>query len=378
MCEACGTPRYGSSTRPSSGPSHAHDDDAGAVQVALHSTGAKRQDIRNLGKQDLWREVSGISVGVGDRSQLMDGSEGGSDGPSRFASQRGRGGRGGALARGPEEAAPSRGGRGGGGDRGARGAGRGGRGGGRGGRGASSSSSSFSSITPEESIADRPAGEMVLSRGGHQRRTTDVRGGFRSDGGDAAAVGGDDRGLNQNIALPVAPFAKQRDIPLSTGDLRRQAEAKAEADANYSDDDDEGDEGDRKPQRQRKQQQQQQKQQDSTTLTATSNVLKGYGGYMSTHIDWNEEPIEVEPFPATNRPPLSRAPGKSNPRSDVLTVLCVGEKPSIAATVASALANGAEIRYESGKGTPVHEFEGMFQGWKAKYRVTSVTGHMYR
>ncbi|CAK7348924.1 unnamed protein product [Dovyalis caffra] len=57
-------------------------------------------------------------------------------------------------------------------------------------------------------------------------------------------------------------------------------------------------------------------------------------------------------------------------------VLMVAEKPSIALSIASALSRG---QMHSRKGTTeVHEFEEMFLGFPAHYKVTSVFGHVFR
>jgi DNA topoisomerase-3 len=58
------------------------------------------------------------------------------------------------------------------------------------------------------------------------------------------------------------------------------------------------------------------------------------------------------------------------------TVMCVAEKPSICNSIANALARGGEMR-SSGKSPPVHEFEGSYLGARARYRVTSVLGHVF-
>ncbi|XP_020684389.1 DNA topoisomerase 3-beta isoform X2 [Dendrobium catenatum] len=56
-------------------------------------------------------------------------------------------------------------------------------------------------------------------------------------------------------------------------------------------------------------------------------------------------------------------------------VLMVAEKPSIALSIASALSHG---RMSTRRGsTDVHEFDGMFQGFHAHFKVTSVTGHVF-
>jgi len=59
-------------------------------------------------------------------------------------------------------------------------------------------------------------------------------------------------------------------------------------------------------------------------------------------------------------------------------VLMVAEKPSIAATIASALGGGAEAsRGGISRNCPVFEFSGAFRGKPAQFRVTSVTGHVF-
>lgn len=56
-------------------------------------------------------------------------------------------------------------------------------------------------------------------------------------------------------------------------------------------------------------------------------------------------------------------------------VLMVAEKPSIALSIASALSHG-QMTTRRGA-TEVHEFDGMFLGFHAHYRVTSVIGHVF-
>ncbi|KAJ6973215.1 DNA topoisomerase 3-beta isoform X1 [Populus alba x Populus x berolinensis] len=57
-------------------------------------------------------------------------------------------------------------------------------------------------------------------------------------------------------------------------------------------------------------------------------------------------------------------------------VLMIAEKPSIALSIASTISGG---QMHSRKGTTeVHEFEGMFNGFPAYFKVTSVTGHVFR
>ncbi|XP_010926666.1 DNA topoisomerase 3-beta isoform X3 [Elaeis guineensis] len=56
-------------------------------------------------------------------------------------------------------------------------------------------------------------------------------------------------------------------------------------------------------------------------------------------------------------------------------VLMVAEKPSIALSIASALSGG---RMSTRRGsTDVHEFDGMFRGLHAHFKVTSVIGHIF-
>nr|VDC88728.1 unnamed protein product [Brassica oleracea] len=56
-------------------------------------------------------------------------------------------------------------------------------------------------------------------------------------------------------------------------------------------------------------------------------------------------------------------------------VLMVAEKPSIALSIATVLSHG-QMSTRRGS-TEVHEFDGMFRGFKAHYRVTSVIGHVF-
>ena len=58
-----------------------------------------------------------------------------------------------------------------------------------------------------------------------------------------------------------------------------------------------------------------------------------------------------------------------------VNVLMVAEKPSIAATVANAL-SGGDFDSQRG-GMPVHEYEGDFRGFPARFLVTSVAGHIF-
>ncbi|KAF6173205.1 hypothetical protein GIB67_023777, partial [Kingdonia uniflora] len=53
----------------------------------------------------------------------------------------------------------------------------------------------------------------------------------------------------------------------------------------------------------------------------------------------------------------------------------VAEKPSIALSIATSLSGG---RMSTRRGsTDVHEFDGIFLGFQAYYRVTSVIGHVF-
>ena len=64
---------------------------------------------------------------------------------------------------------------------------------------------------------------------------------------------------------------------------------------------------------------------------------------------------------------------------DGLLVLMVAEKPSIAQTVANALAAGQHVAKRKGVSpvAPVYEFSGVFRGYAARFRVTSTVGHMW-
>lgn len=57
------------------------------------------------------------------------------------------------------------------------------------------------------------------------------------------------------------------------------------------------------------------------------------------------------------------------------TVLMVAEKPSIALSIASHLSRG-QMSTRKGS-TDVHEFEGMFRGFRVHFKVTSVMGHVF-
>eukprot|EP01039_Chlorochromonas_danica_P016157 gene16157-19084_t len=62
------------------------------------------------------------------------------------------------------------------------------------------------------------------------------------------------------------------------------------------------------------------------------------------------------------------------------TVFMVAEKPSICTSVAEALfrSNHHAGKPESrNRSPPVYEFDGHFQGRAAKFRITSVTGHLF-
>mmetsp|Transcript_50103 Transcript_50103/g.119228 ORF Transcript_50103/g.119228 Transcript_50103/m.119228 type:complete len:1075 (-) Transcript_50103:35-3259(-) len=62
-----------------------------------------------------------------------------------------------------------------------------------------------------------------------------------------------------------------------------------------------------------------------------------------------------------------------------IIVLMVAEKPSIAMTLAGALSAGAKVRKRRGVSpvSPVYEYEGIFKGYKATYRITATTGHVF-
>jgi len=47
-------------------------------------------------------------------------------------------------------------------------------------------------------------------------------------------------------------------------------------------------------------------------------------------------------------------------------VLCVAEKPSLAASIATFLARGAQIHARTGGPLPVHEFDGSFRGRRCR------------
>jgi hypothetical protein len=90
-------------------------------------------------------------------------------------------------------------------------------------------------------------------------------------------------------------------------------------------------------------------------------------------------PVEVAPASKIRGPPLPVVSKPAHrPRRDGsrLTILHVAEKPLIASTLARALSNG-QASERRGIVTPVHEFDHLFQGQLAHFRVTSVTGHVY-
>ncbi|MES1921050.1 hypothetical protein MHBO_002648, partial [Bonamia ostreae] len=55
--------------------------------------------------------------------------------------------------------------------------------------------------------------------------------------------------------------------------------------------------------------------------------------------------------------------------------LIVGEKPSVALSVAKALSNN-NFQSKKSFATPIHEFTGSFQDKRTVFRCTSVTGHV--
>jgi hypothetical protein len=57
-------------------------------------------------------------------------------------------------------------------------------------------------------------------------------------------------------------------------------------------------------------------------------------------------------------------------------VLCVAEKPSIAASIAQYCSLNGNCRTRSSR-PPVHEYEADFMGQSASFKITSVTGHVY-
>ena len=65
-------------------------------------------------------------------------------------------------------------------------------------------------------------------------------------------------------------------------------------------------------------------------------------------------------------------------RKGIISVLMVTEKPSIAKTIAQILSNNTAKETKGiFKPCPVWRYEGDFKGFKASFKVTSVTGHMY-
>lgn len=64
--------------------------------------------------------------------------------------------------------------------------------------------------------------------------------------------------------------------------------------------------------------------------------------------------------------------------SGPINVLMISEKPSIAKTISEILSgNKAKEGKSIFKPCPVWQYQGEFKGFKANFRVTSVTGHMY-
>ncbi|KAI8089922.1 DNA topoisomerase [Halteromyces radiatus] len=59
-----------------------------------------------------------------------------------------------------------------------------------------------------------------------------------------------------------------------------------------------------------------------------------------------------------------------------ISVLMVAEKPSLADALSRLLAPGGHFKTRKGT-TPVHEWEGVYESQPAKYKFTSVTGHVY-
>jgi DNA topoisomerase-3 len=61
-----------------------------------------------------------------------------------------------------------------------------------------------------------------------------------------------------------------------------------------------------------------------------------------------------------------------------LKVLMVAEKPSIAQSISEALSDGKYVKRKGRSPVcPVFEYEGVMCGQKARFKVTSVAGHVY-
>jgi len=64
-----------------------------------------------------------------------------------------------------------------------------------------------------------------------------------------------------------------------------------------------------------------------------------------------------------------------------VTVLMVAEKPALATAIALALCPGGPTSVTKRKGaspsSPVHEYDGIFRGHPARFKVTATTGHIY-
>jgi DNA topoisomerase-3 len=60
-----------------------------------------------------------------------------------------------------------------------------------------------------------------------------------------------------------------------------------------------------------------------------------------------------------------------------LTIMMVAEKPSIAKTISEVLSKDPRSNQGIHKPCPIWTFDGIFKGFKAKFKVTSVAGHMY-
>lgn len=59
----------------------------------------------------------------------------------------------------------------------------------------------------------------------------------------------------------------------------------------------------------------------------------------------------------------------------MIGVLCVAEKPSLAAAIAKLLSGGSSVERHGSQS--VHEFVAAFEGHDAQFQVTSVLGHVY-
>ena len=101
---------------------------------------------------------------------------------------------------------------------------------------------------------------------------------------------------------------------------------------------------------------------------------------------WEEEDEDfflksLQTTPGQNNNQISKLHYARGPKTEAVKknplVLMVAEKPSIALSITEALSRGKYTKGFGSKSLPVYQFSGIFKGYQANFKVTSVAGHVF-